>query len=85
MVIKNNISWKKPLVFKEHIYIQTNANINNMYLNILKNIYKYLSDEQQDLYFKKYYKIINDYLPKDENIKKDNLDNIHENLNKILL
>lgn len=84
MIIKTNISWKKPLIFKEHIYIQTNANINNMYLNILKNIYKYLNDEQQDLYFKKYYKIINDYLPKDENIKKDNLDNIHENLNKIL-
>ena len=84
MVIKNNISWKKPLIYQEHIYIQSNANINNMYLNILKNIYKYLSDEQQDLYFKKYYKIINDYLPKDENIKKDNLDNIHENLNKIL-
>lgn len=84
IIIKNNISWKKPLIFHEHIYIQTNANINNMYLNILKNIYKYLSDEQQDLYFKKYYKIINDYLPKDKDIKKDNLDNIHENLNKIL-
>ena len=84
LIIKKHISWKKPLIYNEHIYIQSNANINNMYLNLLKNIYKYLNEEQQDLYFKKYYKIINDYLPKDDTPKQSNIIDINENLNKIL-
>ena len=84
-IIKNNINWSTSLIFQEHIYIQTNANINNMYLNILKNIYLELDKEHQELYFKKYYKSIQSYLNK--NTKEIDLTKIdmNQNLNKILL
>ena len=84
-IIKNNINWNTPLVFQEHIYIQTNANINNMYLNILRNIYLKLDKEHQELYFKKYYKSIQSYINKDTQEVDLNKIDMNQNLNKILL
>ena len=89
-IIKNKINWNAPLIYQEHIYIQSNANINNMYLNILKNIYSTLNNDQKELYFKKYYKTIQSYLNKnnDNNDDNDNTNlnkiDMNENLNKIL-
>ena len=89
-LIKNKINWNAPLIYQENIYIQSNANINNMYLNILKNIYSTLNNEQKELYFKKYYKTIQSYLNKNDKNTNDNDDtnlnkiDMNENLNKIL-
>ena len=87
---KNKINWNTPLIYQEHIYIQSNANINNMYLNILKNIYSTLNNEQQSLYFKKYYKTIQSYTNKNNENKNEednatlNKIDMNENLNIIL-
>ena len=83
-IIKNKINWNAPLIYQEHIYIQSNANINNMYLNILKNIYSTLNNDQKEIYFKKYYKTIKSYLNKnDKNANANDNDNDDTNLNKI--
>ena len=53
-LIKNNLTWNTNLFNQEHLIIQTNANINSMYKNIINNIESELSEETKKLLYKKY-------------------------------
>ena len=47
-IIKNNINWNIPLYQNEYLIIQTNANINTMYYNIIKSIESNLSENNKN-------------------------------------
>lgn len=53
-IIKNNIIWNINLFQNEHFIIQTNANINIMYGNVIKNIESSLSVDTKQILYKKY-------------------------------
>ena len=53
-IIKNNIIWNINLFQNEHFIIQTNANINIMYRNVIKNIESSLSIDTKQILYKKY-------------------------------
>ena len=85
-IIKSEINWSFPLFSNEYLIIQSNANINRMYENIIINNKSKLSDENikklKKLYNKSYYEMLN----KKNNIKiprkiVDN--NLDEEINKI--
>lgn len=54
-VIRKKLNWNIPLYQNEYLIIQTNANINSMYYNIIKNIEVKLSDDEKKIIKKKYY------------------------------
>lgn len=86
-ILKFKINWNISLIPNQSIYIQTNININNMYLNILNNLYKQLDTFQKDLYFEKYYNTLKKYLENKCELKESNKPHKHdlyENLNKII-
>ncbi len=56
-VLKNIINWNITLYPLEHMILQTNANINIMYKNIIKYIENNLTEEQKDILHKKYYQM----------------------------
>ena len=55
-IIKNGINWNIHLFQQEHLIIQSNANINKMYENIINNIEGRLSYEQKEILRKNYEK-----------------------------
>jgi hypothetical protein len=80
LIIKNNINWNIPLQQYEHLIIQTNANINKMYRNIISSITSKLSIESKELLYKNYNKIYidnfkNKNIIKPKKIVKNFLDN----------
>ena len=86
-ILKSNINWNINLISNQSMYIQTNININNMYMKILNNLYEQLNSSQKDLYLKKYYKTLNKYLEDKKEIKDSNKphkNSLYENLNKII-
>jgi hypothetical protein len=54
-VIRKKLNWNIPLYQTEYLIIQTNANINSMYYNIIKNIEVKLSEDEKKIIRKKYY------------------------------
>jgi hypothetical protein len=77
-IIKKNINWNINIFQNEYLIIQTNANINTMYENIIKNIESELSNETKEILHKKYNQLyyninnVNNNIPK--KIKNTNLD-----------
>lgn len=84
-IIKNNINWMINLFPMEHLIIQTNANINSMYKNIIKNIESSLSLDTKQAMHKKYNQLflneINGIRIEPKKIKTQNL---NEEINKVL-
>ena len=70
-IIKNNINWNINIFQNEYLIIQSNANINIMYGNIIKNNESNLSDDNKKLLYKKYNQLYY------------NINNINHNLHKI--
>ena len=56
-IIKKNINWNANLYPIEYLIIQTNANINSVYKNIILNLESNLSKEMKERLYKKYYEI----------------------------
>lgn len=56
-LIKKNINWNLNLYPIEYLVIQTNANINSVYRNIILNLESNLSHEMKEILYKKYYQI----------------------------
>lgn len=86
-ILKFKINWNISLIPNQSIYIQSNININNIYLKILNNLYDQLNEFQKDLYLKKYYKTLNKYLEDKKEVKESNTphkNDLYENLNKII-
>jgi hypothetical protein len=82
-IIKNNVNWNINIFQNEYLIIQTNANINIMYENIIKNNECNLSEDTKEILYKNYNNAINNninYIPK--KIKNTNLD---EDINIIML
>lgn len=84
-IIKNNISWNVLLYPFEHLIIQTNANINIMYKNIIKSVESNLSSDTKHSLYKKYnqlfFNLNNKKSIQPKKIKNTNLD---EDINKII-
>ena len=53
-IIKNNINWNISIFQNEYLIIQSNANINIMYQNIIKNNESNLSIDSKNILYKKY-------------------------------
>ena len=94
-IIKKNINWNIPLYYQEHLILQSVANINRMYGNIISTITKDLLPEQKSTLFKNYNILKLSFNQKNKQIKKvkntslDASDQISNNLltkdlNKIL-
>jgi hypothetical protein len=77
-IIKNNINWNINIFQSEYLIIQSNANINIMYGNIIKNNESNLSDDNKKILYKKYnqlyYNINNTNHSNLQKIKNTNLD-----------
>lgn len=58
-ILKEHIKWNINIFNNEYLIIQTNANINRMYENIIKNIECNLSYESKNILYKKYNKLLN--------------------------
>ena len=85
-IIKSNINWSFSLLTNEYLIIQSNANINRMYENIIINNNSSLSEENikklRKMYNKSYYEMLN----KKNNItipKKVRNNDLNEEINKI--
>ena len=84
-ILKNNINWNINMFVQEYLLIQSNANINKVYKNIIDVIEANLSNESKTILYKKYnklYKNISD--EKTSNIKRVINTNLDENINKVL-
>ena len=83
--IKNNIKWNINIFQSEHLIIQSNANINRMYENIIRNIESNLSEETKNLLYKNYQKLFNNINnSKEIVIKKVKNTNLDEDINTVL-
>ena len=67
-IIKNNINLNINLFQQEHLIIQSNANINRMYGNIINTLTSNLSYESKNIMIKNYNKIYNEKMNKSEQI-----------------
>lgn len=85
-IIKNNISWNILLYPMEHLIIQTNANINSMYKNIVTNIESNMSSETRDILYKKYNQLFFNLNESKKNIEPKKIKNtsLDEDINKVL-
>lgn len=63
-IIKKSLNWNVNLYPIEYLVIQTNANINSVYKNIILNIERNLTFEMKDILYKKYYQILVDEVGK---------------------
>ena len=81
-IIKTNINWNINLICHEHLLIQSNANINKMYQNIIHNIEYNLSDKSKDILYKKYNQLFYKDVP--ETLKKVRSTNLTDDINKVL-
>lgn len=80
----NNVNWNMLLPNQEYLIIQSNANINKMYENIIKNIECNLSDESKKILYKNYNKLFIDIFNKKTVIKKIRDTNLNTEINKVL-
>jgi hypothetical protein len=82
-IIKNNINWNIPLYHNEHLIIQTNANINKMYRNIISSITSELSVESKELLYKNYNEL---FYKKDSNTKPKKIVNnyLNSDVNRVI-
>jgi hypothetical protein len=69
-IIKKNINWNIYIFQQEHLILQSVANINKMYKNIILSVTNNLSKEQKDLLIKNYNIIHYEIEEKSKNIKK---------------
>ena len=69
-IIKKNINWNIYIFQQEHLILQSVANINKMYKNVILSITNNLSKEQKDLLIKNYNIIQYEIEEKSKNIKK---------------
>ncbi len=93
-IIKKNINWNISLYNQEHLILQSVANINRMYGNIISTITKDLLPEQKTILFKNYNILQLSFKENNKQIKKikntsidasDKVSNIlSEDLNKII-
>jgi hypothetical protein len=83
-IIKNTINWNIPLFQNEYLIIQTNANINTMYFNIIKNIETNLSDDDKKILKKKYNQVYFTLINKEPNIKKIKDMSLDVDINKVI-
>ena len=83
VIIKSNINWNIMLYQQEYLIIQTNANINKMYGNIISSINSKISDESRVLLLKSYNQLKNSstVIKKPKKIVKKHLD---EDINKVI-
>jgi len=86
---KNNIKWNIPIFQQEYLMIQTNANINRVYENIIRNNESELSSEAKEHLYKRYNQLYinkicnNNYqLEKVSNTKLN--EDIHKDINVVL-
>jgi len=87
-IIKKNINWNISLYNQEHLILQSVANINRMYGNIISTITKDLLPEQKTILFKNYNILklsFNENNNKIKKVKNTSLDNLLiEDINKII-
>ena len=85
-VIKNYMNWDINIFIHEHLIIQSNANINKMYENIIKYNESILSNELKNELYKNYNKLYYN-INNQNNIKPLKITDTYldENINKILL
>jgi len=83
-IIKHNINWNIPLFQQEHLLIQTNANINTMYYNIINIIESNLSNDAKSLLHKNYNQLYFNLKNKEVKIKKIKNNNLDEEINKVV-
>jgi len=84
-IIKNNVNWNINIFQNEYLIIQTNANINIMYENIIKNNECNLSEDAKKILYKNYnvnYNINYNINHTPKKIKNTNLD---EDINIVML
>jgi hypothetical protein len=85
-ILKENIKWNINIFMNEYLIIQTNANINRMYENIIKNIESSLSYESKNILYKKYNKLFNNINENNKNrLPKKIVDtNLNDDINKVV-
>jgi len=84
-IVKQNVNWTTPLISKYSIYIQCNANINQLYFDISNNILNKFDKFDKDLYIQKFYELENKIKnSKVRGIEKKHEENNNLNLNKII-
>jgi hypothetical protein len=69
-IIKKNINWNIYLFHQEHLILQSVANINKMYGNIISTITNHLSNEQKNILFQNYNILKIGFTQKNKQIKK---------------
>ena len=85
-ILKEHIKWNINIFANEYLIIQTNANINRMYENIIKNIESNLSYESKSILYKKYNKLFNNINDNNKNTapKKIVDTNLNDDINKVV-
>lgn len=87
-IIKKNINWNIYLFHQEHLILQSVANINKMYGNIISTITNNLSNEQKNILFKNYNILKIGFIKKNKQIKKIKNTSVeiplNEDINKVL-
>jgi hypothetical protein len=83
----HEINWNINIFQQEFLIIQTNANINKMYRDVIANIERNISEETKKLLYKEYYKLynkFNDISTQTTILKKVKNPNLDEEINKVL-
>ena len=84
-ILKEHIKWNINIFGNEYLIIQTNANINRMYENIIKNIESSLSYESKSILYKKYNKLFNNINDNKITVPKKIVDtNLNDDINKVV-
>jgi hypothetical protein len=83
-IIKNNINWNISLFQNEYLIIQTNANINMMYYNIIKSIESKLSENDKILLKKQYNQIFFTLINTEKPLKKVKDNSLDIDINKVV-
>ena len=83
-ILKENINWNINIFNNEYLIIQSNANINKMYKNIIKNIESNLSFESKDYLYKKYNKLYQKQFENKITLKKIKDTNLTDDINKVV-
>ena len=83
-IIKNNINWNINIFQNEYLIIQTNANINIMYQNIIKNNESNLSIDAKNILYKKYNQLYYNINNSNNSLKKIKNTNLDEDINVVM-
>jgi hypothetical protein len=84
-IIKHNINWNISLYQYEYLIIQSNANINTMYKNIIINLESKLSNDTKNNLYKTYNQLYFNINNSKTIVKKVKNTNLDEDINKVLL